>query len=357
MCSYCFGSGIRLGTVLKMTSDARQHGGPDAFGTPRLDFSSNSNGCGPCPAALAAVAATDATAYPDPAYTALRDQLADWHGVAPPRIVIAGSASEFIFRISGWVAATSKQKTVSLPQHGYGDYAAASLAHGLHVTADAQDPALVWCCDPSSPLGQPQADLSAVLQAKPGRTVVLDRAYEPLRLGAPFAFPPDRLDAVWQLWSPNKAMGLTGVRGAYAIAPDGADDAVRALNRLAPSWVLGAHGVALLSAWATRAAQAWLAGSLVALAAWKQRQVAWCESAGWRCEPGVANFFCARPPVDGPRGVARLLTALRGHGIKLRDCASFGLPGLVRLAVLPPEAQDELAAAWDTVRSADEVLP
>ena len=39
------------------------------------------------------------------------------------------------------------------------------------------------------------------------------------------------------------------------------------------------------------------------------------------------------------------LGELRRHGIKLRDCASFGLPGRVRLAVAAPAAQDALVAA------------
>ena len=52
------------------------HGGPDAGGIPVLDFSTNSNACGPCPDALAVVQQADATRYPDPAYTALRAQLA-----------------------------------------------------------------------------------------------------------------------------------------------------------------------------------------------------------------------------------------------------------------------------------------
>ena len=76
------------------------HGGPDASGIPAHDFSTNSNACGPCPVALAAVRQADATRYPDPAYTALRAQLAAFHDVAPQRIVLAGSASEFIHRIT-----------------------------------------------------------------------------------------------------------------------------------------------------------------------------------------------------------------------------------------------------------------
>lgn len=50
------------------------HGGPDALGVPRWDFSTNSNACGPCPHALAAVLQANATHYPDPQYTALRAQ-------------------------------------------------------------------------------------------------------------------------------------------------------------------------------------------------------------------------------------------------------------------------------------------
>jgi histidinol-phosphate aminotransferase len=57
----------------------------------------------------------------------------------------------------------------------------------------------------------------------------------------------------------------------------------------------------------------------------------------------LANFFTARPPV---RDLPALLLALRTRGIKLRDCASFGLTGHVRLGVLGPTAQRALAAAW-----------
>ena len=66
------------------------------------------------------------------------------------------------------------------------------------------------------------------------------------------------------------------------------------------------------------------------------------EDMGWACLPSEANFFCARPPWDD---LPRSLHSLRGEGIKLRDTTSFGLPGHVRLGVLPPAAQDTLARA------------
>ena len=44
-----------------MMSSLRVHGGPDALGVPLHDFSTNSNACGPCPAAWQQVQLADAT--------------------------------------------------------------------------------------------------------------------------------------------------------------------------------------------------------------------------------------------------------------------------------------------------------
>ena len=395
------------------------HGGPDAQGAALHDFSTNSNACGPCPLALTAVQQADATRYPDPAYTALRAQLAAFHGVAPGRIVLAASASECIHRLTA-LAVQQGAKTVALPAHSYGDYAQAALARGLRLLrpADAgwSTAGLQWACEPSSPLGGacpvlaawqqgwapsspghaggaalplflgegrgegplpwhsqragavanrpprpvqisgnlqhavPEATLEEALGAAALRA--LDCAYAPLHLHPGAARPdggrafvlPVAGAAAWQLWTPNKALGLTGVRAAYAIAPAGAEASVAALTALAPSWPVGAHGVALLTAWVHADTQRWLAESLQTLQAWKALQLALCASMGWSVVPGsLANYFVAQVPVpDLPRALARL----RCHGIKLRDGSSFGLPGHVRLGVLAPGAQQALHQAW-----------
>ncbi len=327
-------------------SSTAQHGGPDAGGVAAHDFSTNGNAAGPCPAAVSALRDVDARHYPDPAYTALRSALARFHGVSAERIVIAASASEFIHRLSAAFAQIGGLH-VLLPAHSYGDYARAASAWGLQVlpadAAEAHDGvALRWCCEPSSPLGQAESGLAR--HAAAAGLCVVDMAYAPLRLeGAPSIDAPARHGA-WEMWTPNKALGLTGVRAAYAIAPEGeaALAMVRRLERLAPSWPVGTHGVALLACWIGDSAQAWLARSLHTLRSWKAQQRALCESLGWQCLPSDANFFCARPDVP----YAPLAAALRAEGIKLRDCASFGLPGLVRLGVLPPASQQALKEAW-----------
>jgi histidinol-phosphate aminotransferase len=312
------------------------HGGPDALGVPRWDFSTNANACGPCPSALAAVREADPRHYPDPAYTALRESLAAFHAVDTARIMLAGSASEFIGRFTAWVAREGG-KLVWLPALAYGDYAHAAQVWTFERVQDPAHAHLAWLCEPSSPLGEAEPFAKSVVSS--GAPVVLDRAYEPLRLSGRCSLDPTALQAVWQLWTPNKAMGLTGVRGAYAIAPERAVAEARALDQLAPSWPLGAHAVALLGAWVSPATQDWLAQSLQTLRDWKREQLDLLNDFGWRAVPSEANYFCAAPPrpLDAP--------VLRAAGIKLRDTTSFGLPGHWRLGVLPPEAQAALHRA------------
>lgn len=336
-----------------VTPLSRVHGGPDARGAVTHDFSTNANACGPCPQAQSAIRDADPTRYPDPAYSALRESLAAHHGVEPARIVCAGSGSEFIFRITAWAARQGVRK-VWLPAHGYGDYAQAAQAWGLEPVVSPGEQSLAWACDPSSPLGAGQPDLQA--RAALGRWAVLDRAYEPLRLDSALALDAIALERLWQLWTPNKALGLTGVRAAYAIAPLDSAEAVAQVESLAASWPLGSQGVAMLQAWCEPAVQQWLAASLTILRKWKDRQVAICEGLGWTVFPSHANFFVCRagleePAPDTDLGAAMepTLAGLRSLDIKVRDCASFGLPGHVRLGVRPPASQDALRHAMEAL--------
>lgn len=311
------------------------HGGPDAQGVPVWDFSTNANAVGPCPSAFKAVQQADACRYPDPSYTALREALAAFHAVDAARIVLAGSASEFIGRFTAWVAREGGQR-VWLPALAYGDYAHAAQAWKFERVHDPARAHLAWLCEPSSPLGEAEPFARRVVAS--GAQVVLDRAYEPLRLAGRCSLEPQALNRVWQLWTPNKALGLTGVRGAYAIAPERAVAEARALDQLAPSWPLGAHAVALLDAWVSSPAQDWLVQSLESLRDWRASQRELLTELDWVVLPGDANYFCAAPPrlLDAP--------ALRAAGIKLRDTTSFGLPDHWRLGVLPLKAQVALAA-------------
>src|SRR5207245_4480189 len=104
---------------------------------------------------------------------------------------------------------------------------------------------LRWHSNPSSPCGhdEPLSPATATI-------TVLDAVYAPLRLDDTQPHATLR-QQVFELHSPNKALGLTGVRGAYVIAPELTHDVeswVAALEHAAPSWPLGAHALAMLTA-------------------------------------------------------------------------------------------------------------
>lgn len=333
----------------------RPHGGPNAHGAARWDFSTCANAAGPSPDTLAALCAADPTRYPDPQCTSLRQRLAALHGVAPQRIVIAASASEFIQRITA-VSARLWPGAVAVPTRAYGDYAAAARAWGREVVCGGDASGigspitLRWCADPGSPLGRSEApprDAESVL-------TVVDRVYAPLRLQSDDPWSPSQLDAVFQLHSPNKALGMTGVRGAYAVAPDGDGlhgrpllDALRAAE---PSWPLGVHGVALLMSWAEPATQAWLQDSLPLLHQWTDTLRNGLHALGLQPEPSDTPFLCARrPPLADTAW-------LHARGLAVRDTASFGMPGWMRVSAQPPQAtQALLQALQDALR--DQPLP
>ena len=188
--------------------------------------------------------------------------------------------------------------------------------------------------------------------------VVLDMAYAPLRLdGDARSRTPDGADALpvtlavraCRLFSPNKALGLTGVRGAYLVLPETpalADLSARLL-RLAPSWPLGMHGQAMLEAWMEPGVQQWLAESRKMLQGWKATLESGLLQRGWQLMPSVASFCCARTPVPLVE-LPAWLAGLRTQGIKLRDATSFGLPGWVRLGVRAPASQQALWQALDS---------
>lgn len=338
----------------KPAAAQRIHGGTDAHGKPLFDFSTNSNALGPCSAVMRQIQKADCAGYPDPEYQALRESLAAWHDVAPHRILFAASASEFIYRMSIVFALRSTQhykkndkqartKTVWIPPHSYGDYALAARAAGLDLSDDISTAGLIWACEPGSPLGQNQEGLAQILNALPTTSqLVLDCAYQPLRLSGQASANAEQLARCWQMFTPNKALGLTGIRGAYVIAPVHGEEWQLGLEQLAPSWVLGTHAVAMLASWSSVPVQEWLSNSLVILREWKHRQTAICQDMGWQVLPSHANFFCAMPSASIQENRRDFLHDLRSQGIKLRHAESFGLPACFRLGVLHPQAQDVL---------------
>jgi histidinol-phosphate aminotransferase len=339
-----------------------EHGGPDGAHVVVHDFSTNANPLGPPEAVTVAVQRADRLRYPDPDYAAVRAQLAAWHGVDTQRVLPTAGTSEAIRRLT-LAARLQGVREVWVPRPGYGDYAFAAAALGMAVrdydgaqsllsgTARAADQAaLVWLCEPNNPTGRSlPASFWTALLAAPGASRhvwALDRAYEPLRLRGGDPVPAACADRVWQCLSPNKALGMSGVRAGYLLSPrEPAAGLYASLLQLAPSWVLSAEGVALLNAWVEPAVQAWLARCRDTLSGWALAQRGALHERGWMQDPAVVPFWLARPPEQGA-ALEQRLAQMRLAGIKLRDAASLGRPGWLRVSAQAPEAQQALTDTW-----------
>jgi len=367
-----------------------EHGGPDLGAEIRWDFSTNANPMGPMAGATHALAEADRRTYPEPTYLALRTALSG-AGLGPvDRLLPTAGNAEAIRRLT-LAAKLAGVAQVWVPGPGYGEYRAAAEALGLAVcvhgsVAEWVDglqqalgvpeagqglsprraraskvghaklgrakpaPQLIWLCEPCNPTGDDVpasvwAQLVALLPAlhAAGHTLAVDRAYAPMRLDGFDPVPVAVADAAWQLWSPNKTLGCTGVRAGLMVAPAKPHAHWPDLAALAPSWVLGSEGVALLQAWVSESVQGSLRVQRVVWRGWLRAQQQALRARGWTVRDTVVPFFLAQPPqgVD----VAAMLTGLRERGIKLRDASSLGLPGWCRMRVMSPTAQAALMEA------------
>lgn len=348
MCVHC---------AIDMTSEALAHGGPDGGLAITADFSTNAHPCGPNPFVLRAVRDARVDAYPDPAYRRLREALAVFHDVALERIVMGASASELIWRVTQLFANVTPRSSahVVIAAPTFGEYRRAAAGSRLAIVAPSRVKAdmatLRWTCSPNNPTGElldAQIERQVAVHTDDDWPVIVDLAYRPfhslLEPGA--GMHPGWLRANWadrvvQLWSPNKLHGLTGVRGAYLVLPGREHETLseRSLAALAPSWVLGADGVAMLQAHVAPQALTHALAAQPELQSWKASQDDALREAGWQLRASRLHFGLARPawPAREALPLRCWHEHLRLHGIKLRDATSFGLPEWVRLSVRPPK--------------------
>lgn len=316
------------------------HGSTDSLPEPRYDFSSNANALGPCPQVLAAVRSADVSRYPDPLYTRLRERLAAWHGTTPERIVVGAGASELILRLVRHFNRTVLQLAPTFSEYARG----AGVARKRVICASSPQsflrgqkrrPALAFLCCPNNPTGEIWDPAFIATAARQGPLVV-DLAYASLCGGAPAAEIEAAAANAWRLYSPNKAFGLTGVRGAYLIAPRPA----RRLNDEAPSWVIGRDAVAMLEACLEPSAREWLAESIPRLRRWRTQLAEGLRGLRLQVRESPATFLLAEVGDGGRVGMR-----LREAGIRVRNARSFGLERWIRMSAQPAPARKALLTA------------
>jgi len=260
-----------------------------------LDLSASLNPLAPDPAPLVAGHAAAARYYPDA--TPARAALAAALGVDADRVVLTNGGAEAI----ALVAAEAGAGWVEEPDFSL---------YRRHLPA-VRPGAPVWRSDPHSPSGR--------LAGPDAVAAVWDEAFYPLATGR---WTSGRADAgATVIGSLTKVFACPGLRLGFVVAPD--PSLATRLAARQPQWSV--NGVA--------------AGVLPAL-------LAAADLAAWR--DGVARLRAGLASVLAVHGLAALPSdanyvlvpgagglreALAPHGVLVRDCASFGLPDHVRVAV------------------------
>lgn len=255
--------------------------------------------------------------YPDPSVAELA--LAAAIGVDPARLVLTNGGAEAI----ALVAAMHPTGRIDEPEFSL---------YRRHL-AVVDDAAPRWQSNPSNPLGRLR-DTPPTQGPEPG---VWDEAFHPLATGQ---WTNRRLDAqpVWRLGSLTKLWNCPGLRIGYAIAPD--VDSAELLRRTQPRWSVNGLALAVVAPLLDLTD---LVGWAAGVAALRARFAAALRSIGHTVIDTDVNWVL----IDH---AAQLRSALVPHGVLVRDCSSFGLPDVARVALPRPDEFDRVMAAFQQVR-------
>ncbi len=252
-----------------------------------LDLSASLNPVAPDPGEVVGKHLDALRRYPDPARATTA--LAATMDVDPDRLLLTNGGAEAIALVAAEHGGRVEEPDFGLYPRGRGP---------------------LWRSNPHNPTGR--------LAAKDEGAGVWDEAFYPLATGR-----WTRGDAL-VVGSLTKLLACPGLRAGYVLAPD--------IGRLRqPAWSVNGLVCAALP---NLLESVDLPGWAAAVAGLRRRLVGVLRAAGLEPEPSDANFVLVRAP--------GLRDQLAPHGILVRDCASFGLPGHVRIAVPDSAGLDRL---------------
>jgi histidinol-phosphate/aromatic aminotransferase/cobyric acid decarboxylase-like protein len=291
--------------------------GLDADGV--LDLSQSLNPVAPDPVAVVRRHLGSVHRYPDTRTATAA--LARAMGVDPARLVLTNGGAEAIALVAQELGGRVVEPEFSLhPRRG----------------------GVLWRSNPHNPSGR--------LARADEHADVWDEAFYPLATGR-----WTRGDRAVVVGSLTKLLACPGLRIGYVLAPEGDDSLAARCRRAQPAWsVNGLAASALPELLAAVDLAAWSAEVAVLRAA----LIEVLRHHGLDPLPSDANWVLVEAP--------GLRARLAPRGVVVRDCATFGMPEVVRIAVPSWRGMEQLDAAlseegrspWrQSARSAGDVPP
>jgi len=294
--------------------------------------------------------------YPHLAGSALRDALAERHGVEPARLILGNGAAELLSAAARALIEPGKQLLTSWPSYPLYPLMA-RRAHGQAVpvsggvdalaeAAKAPDVRVIAIASPNDPTGEllGTAQLERLLAGLPeGVAVLLDEALVEFADAQPAGASLELLERHPRLLvfrSFSKAWGLAGLRIGYALGGPGSEDL---LAELAPD--LGVSEVSQAGALeALRTCSELIERRVQVICEERPRLTSVLRERGFEVSDSQANFlWAAHPDLAG----AELAGRLAQSGVMVAAGDALGEPQHVRIALYSKAAADRLLHAVD----------
>ncbi len=268
-----------------------------------LDLSQSLNPVAPDPVPVLARHLGSLRRYPDAGKATAA--LAAAMGVDERRLLLTNGGAEAIRLVGGEMGGHVVEPEFSLHPRGGGP---------------------LWRSNPHNPSGR--------LAGADDHAEVWDEAFYCLATGSWTRGDPDAV----VVGSLTKLLACPGLRIGYVLVPEGREAMIDRCRRHQPMWsVNGLVASALPDLLATVDLPTW-SGRVQLLRA---RLTALLRDHGLEPQASDANWVL----VSAPELRARLAT----HGIVVRDCTSFDMPDLVRIAVPPPSGLERLEEALTVI--------
>jgi histidinol-phosphate/aromatic aminotransferase/cobyric acid decarboxylase-like protein len=326
------------------------HGGAPAGW---LDLSANPNPLGPSAEVQAAIGAATYATYADLDPARAVERLARDCAVEAERIIVTAGATEGLRLAVSHLLRRGDRMLLVGPT--YGEYRRLGHLVGARIrevraeppsfdppidaiTAEIATfrPAVIVVCDPNNPTGRSIGTdgWRKLLNASGDAHVLVDESFAPFRApGTDLPLDDARIVIVRSL---TKALGIPGIRIGFIVATR---DLAGGLRHIADPWSVGSHALAAASTggWALDDA------ARRTIADWRKNLVDALLTRGSSSVPSDANFVLATVTGSNDGFIGRLAA----DRISVRSCASFGLTGVVRIAVPTPTGLARLVAVLD----------
>jgi len=265
--------------------------------------------------------------YPDDSYCLLKETIARSYNRDPGEICVGNGSIELIRVFCSVIFRNKERNKFFLTRPTFGEYELSANLTGATMADNSSDADVHFVCNPNNPTGtiSSKETLLQLLENEEAQegVVFCDEAFIDL------ADPRQSLSDIGRpglfvLQSITKSFAVPGLRFGYGFADP---ELVEKMEITRPPWCVNAYAEAFAREAVLHRKDLERSRRLIA------REREWLSQELYRTGlspcPSTANFIL----VEHTKPVEHLCNMLENSDILVRDCASFGLPNYIRVAV------------------------